>query len=91
MGSRIYGTKIPVKLTPPTYKNKKDYKGGTNDKTRDSLTRETIDYPINTDICARKIDEEHKNEEDDDYIDPPTKTNIRLIRNYKKKSGIGYD
>ena len=42
------------------------------------------------DSCARNLDEEHKNEEDDAYIDPPSKKKIRLIRNYKKKSGIGY-
>ena len=45
MGSIIDGTKIPVKLTPPPYTNKQDYKGGTNDKTRDYLTRETSDSP----------------------------------------------
>ena len=51
----------------------KDYEGGTNDKTRDSLTHETSDSPRNTDSFARNLDEEHKNEEDDDYIDPPSK------------------
>ena len=37
------------------------------------MTRETSDSPSDTDSCARNLDEEHKNEEDDDYIDPPTK------------------
>ena len=90
MGSSIDGTKITVKSTPPPYTNNQDYKGGTNDKTCDSLTHETSDYTSDTDSCERNLDEEHKNEEDDDYIDPPSKKKIRLIRNYKKKSGKGY-
>ena len=45
VGISIDGTKIPVKLTPPTFTNKKDYKGGINDKTCDSLTYETSDSP----------------------------------------------
>ena len=73
MDSSIDGTKITVELKPPPNKNKQDYKVGTNDKTRDSLTRETSDSPSDTDSCARNLDEEHKNEEDDDYIDPPSK------------------
>ena len=90
VGSRIDGTKIPVEPTPPTYTNKQDYKGGLNDKARDSLTRETSYSPSDTDSCTRNLDEEHKNEEDEDYIDPPSKKKIKLIQNYKKKSGIGY-
>ena len=39
VGSIIDWKKIPVKLTPPPYIDKQDYKGGTNDKTRDSLKR----------------------------------------------------
>ena len=73
MGSSIGGTKIPVELTTPPNTNKQDYEGGTNDKTRDSLTRETSDSSSDTDNCARNLDEEHKNEEDDDCIDPPSK------------------
>ena len=57
MGSSIDGTKIPVRLTPPPYTNKQDYKGGTNGNTRDSLTRETSDYTSDTDSCARNLDE----------------------------------
>ena len=49
VGSSIEGTKNtsvcvtphPSVLTPPPYKNNQDYKGGTNDKTHDSHTRET--------------------------------------------------
>ena len=59
MGSSIDGTKIPVKLTPPPYTNKQDYKGGTIDKTRDSLTRETSDAPSDTDSFSRNRHEEH--------------------------------
>ena len=58
-------------MTPPPYANKKDYIGGTNDKTRDSRTRETSGSPSDTDSCARNLDEENKNKEDGDYIDPP--------------------
>ena len=90
MGSSIDKTKISVELTPPPNKNKQNYEGGTNDKARYSLIRETSDSPSDTDSCARNLDEEHKNEEDDDYIDPPSKKKIKFIRNYKKKSGIGY-
>ena len=43
MGSSIDGKKIHVELTPPPNTNKQDYEGGTNYKTRDSLTRETSD------------------------------------------------
>ena len=49
-------------MTPPPYKNKKDYKGGTNDKTRDSHKRKTSDSPSDNDSCARNLDEENKNE-----------------------------
>ena len=73
MGSSIDGTKIHVELTPPPNTNKQDYAGGTNDKTRDSQTRETGDSRSETDGCAINLDEEHKNEEDDDYIDPLSK------------------
>ena len=62
----IEGTKITSILTPPPYKNKKDYMGGTNDKTHDSHTRETSDSPSNNDRCAKNLDEEHKNEEDEE-------------------------
>ena len=39
--SRIDETKPNLKLTPPPYKNKKYYDVGTNEKTRDSQTRES--------------------------------------------------
>ena len=50
-----------LKKTPPPYKNKQDYVGGTNDK-----TRESDDSPNDTDGCARNLDNEHKKEEDDE-------------------------
>ena len=71
MGGSIDRTKIPVKLAPSPYTNKQDYKCGTNKYTRDSLTRETSGSPSDTDSCARNLDEEYRNEEDDYYIDPP--------------------
>ena len=52
---------------PPPYKNKQDYDGGTNDK-----TRESDDYSSDTDGCARNLDDEHKYEEDDEYIETPS-------------------
>ena len=61
VGSSIEGTKILSILTSPPYKNKKDYKGVTNDKTRDSHTHETSDYPSDNDTCARNLYREHKN------------------------------
>ena len=51
----------------------KDYVGGTNDKKLDSQTRESEDYRSDTDGCARNLDGEHKNEQYDNYIDPPSK------------------
>ena len=71
MGSSIEGTKFSSILTPPPYTNKKDYKGSTNYNIRDSRTLETSDSPSDTDSCARNLDEENKNKEDGDYIDPP--------------------
>ena len=62
VGSSIDGTKISSILTPPPYTNKQYYKGGTNDKTRDSHTLETSDSPSDTDSCSRNLNEEHKNE-----------------------------
>ena len=61
---------IPSIFTPPPYKNKKDYKGGTNDKTRDSHTRDTSVSQSDNYSCTRNLYEEHKNEEDEWYIDP---------------------
>ena len=55
--SSIEGTKIPLILNTPPYENKKDYKGGTNDKTRNSHSRETSDSPSDNDSCARDLDE----------------------------------
>ena len=54
--SSIEGTKIPSILTSPPYKNKKYYKGVTNDKTCDSHTRKTSDSLKNNDRCARNLD-----------------------------------
>ena len=90
VGSIIEGKKIPSILTPPPYKNKKDYKGGTNDKTRNSHTRETSDSRSDNDSCARNLDEEQKIEEDEEYIDPPYIKKIIFIINHMKKSGKGY-
>ena len=76
VGSSFDKTKINVELTPLPNTYKKDYTCGTNDKTRGSQTRESGDSWIDTDVCAINLDEEHKNEEDEDYIDPPYKKKI---------------
>ena len=78
MGSSIDETKINVELTPPPNTTKQDYTGGTNDKTRDSQTREYRDSLNDTDGCARNLDEEHKNEEDEYYIDPTSLKKDRI-------------
>ena len=76
MDISIDETKLNIKLTPPPYTNKHEYVGGTNEKTHDSQTRESEDSPSDTDGCAGNLDDEHKYEEDDDYIDPPSKKTI---------------
>ena len=65
-------TPHPSVLTPPPYKNKKDYKGGTNDKTRDSHTNETSVSRSDDDSLARNLDAEIKNIEYDEYNDHPS-------------------
>ena len=52
---------------PPPCKNKQDYVGGTTNN-----TCEYDDSPSDTVGCARNLDDEHKNEEDDEYIEPPS-------------------
>ena len=71
MGGSIDATKIHVQLTTPPNTSKQDYAGGSSNKTRDYQTRESEDSRSDTDGCAINIDDEHKNEEDDDYIKPP--------------------
>ena len=62
--------KKSFKKTPSSCKNKQDYIGGTNDK-----TRESGDSPSDNDGCAIKLVNEYKNEEDDKYIEPPSEEN----------------
>ena len=91
VGSSIKGTKNPSVLTPhpsvltpPPYKNKQDYKGGTNDKTRDLHTRETSVSRSDGDSLARNLDAENKNTEDDEYNDHHSIKMIKLILNHMK-------
>ena len=65
-------TPHPSVLTPPPYKNKQYYKGGTNDKTHDSHTRETSVSRSNDDSLAINLDAENKNTEDDEYNNHPS-------------------
>ena len=76
MNSSIDETKPNLKITPPLNTNKHEYVGGTNEKTHDYQTCESDDFPSDTDSCAIHLDDEHKNEEDDDYIEPPSKKMI---------------
>ena len=46
--------------TPAPFKNKENYIGDTNEKTRGS-----DDYPSETDGCTSNMGEEHENEEDE--------------------------
>ena len=82
------GKKINLKLTPPPYINNQDYVGGKNYKTSDYHTRESEDSRSDTDGCARNIDEEHKNEEDEYYIDPPYKYIYIYIIEYKLQEEV---
>ena len=36
------------------------------------MTHESDDSPSDTDGCARNLDYKHKNEEDNEYIEPPS-------------------
>ena len=58
---------------PPPYKNNQDYVGGNNYK-----THEYNDSQSDTDGFARNIDDEHKNEENGDYIEPLSEKNDRI-------------
>ena len=59
-------TKKTLKKAPPKFKHKVDYKGDTNEK-----TCESDDSPSDTDVCARNLGEEHKNQEYEEYIETP--------------------
>ena len=73
-------------MTTPPYKNKQYYKGGTNDKTNDSHTRETGVSRSDDDSLARNLDAENKNTENDEYIDHSSIKMIKLILDHMKKS-----
>ena len=81
VGSSIEGIKIPSILTPPPYKNNKDYKGGTDDRTRDSRTFETNVSRSDNYSCARNLDEENENKEYEEYIDP---LSIKIYKIYSQ-------
>ena len=65
-------------MTQPPYKNKRDYKGCTNDKTHDSHTHDPGVSRSNDASVARKLYAENKNEEYDEYIDHPSIKNDRI-------------
>ena len=55
-----------MKKTPPPFKNKEYYIGGTNEK-----THESDDSPSDTYGFARNLGDKHKNEEYEEYIETP--------------------
>ena len=62
--------KIIPKETPPLFKNKVYYRGGTNYKTHGS------DYsPNETDGCAGNLSEENENEEDEEFSEDTSEIN----------------
>ena len=65
-------------LTPPPYKNKRDYKGGTNYKTNDSHTHDSGVSRSDDASVARNLYAENNNAEDDEYIDHPSVKNDRI-------------
>ena len=79
-------TPHPSGLTSPPYKNKQDYKGGTNDKPHDSHTHKTSVSRSDDASLARNLDSENKNTEDDEYIDRPSIKNDRIDFQSQKKS-----
>ena len=79
-------TPHPSVLTPPPYKNKQDYKVGTNDKTHDSHTRETSVSRSDDASLAINLDEENKNIEDDEYNDHPSIKNDKIDLQSHEKS-----
>ena len=64
-------------MTPLPYKNRKDFKGGTNDKTHDSHTHETIFLGAIM-IVVQETRIKGKNEEDKEYIEPPSIKNDKI-------------
>ena len=94
VGSTIEGTKqtsVCVNphqsvLTPPPYKNKRDYKGGKNYKTHDSHTHDSGVSRSDDASVAKNLDAENENAEDDEYIDHPSIKMIELILNHMKIS-----
>ena len=52
-GGSIEGEKNPSVFNPPPYKNNQEYKGGTNDETRDFHTRETSVSQSDDVSCAK--------------------------------------
>ena len=65
-------------LTPPPYKNKRDYKGGTNYKAHDSHTHDSGVSRSNDSSVAKNLDTENENAEADEYIDHPSIKNDRI-------------
>ena len=53
--------KYSPKETPPSFRNKVDYKGDTNEKTHGYK-----DSTGETDDCVRNLEKEHENEEDEE-------------------------
>ena len=78
-------TPHPSILTPPLYKNKQDYKGGTNDKTHDYHTHETGVSRSDDDSLAINLDAENENKEYDEYNDHPSIKNDKIDSQSREK------
>ena len=69
----VYSIQKKTKQTPPPFKNKEEYIGDTNEKTRGY-----DDYPSATDGCVRNLGEEHENEEDEEYSETTPEINYSI-------------
>ena len=62
-------TPHPLLKTPPTFDNKRDYKGDTHDETPGSSKKYTNVFKKDDASLKRNLDKETKNANDDEYID----------------------
>ena len=60
-------------IKPPPFKNKEDYIGDTNEKTRGSDY-----YPSETYGCVRNLDKEHENEDYEEFSEDNSEKMIVL-------------
>ena len=83
-------TPHPSLKTPPPYKNKREYKGDTLDKTLDSHTHDSDFFFKDDSIFKRNLNKEINNAEDDEYIDDPPLQNFNINSQSHEKSERDY-